>query len=85
MRNDLTRKTGEALTQDVDRLKRDASRMVQDARQHAQAHVAATRDFVGQAVESMQARVMANPLYLLGLGVALGVWIGLRLSGRSRQ
>jgi len=76
-------KTGAALVQDVDRLKRDAARVVQDAREHANAHVAATREFVGQAVESVQSRVMSNPLYILGFGFALGLWIGVRLAGRA--
>ncbi len=70
------------MIQDVGQLKKDAVRVVKDAREHAQAHVAATRDFVGEALGSAQSRVMANPLYILGAGFLLGLWVGSHLFGR---
>ena len=83
MQNHLISKTGAALIQDVDRLKRDAARVVQDAREHAQAHVTATREFVGRAVDLAQTKLSSNPLYLLGVGLALGLWLGMHLEGRG--
>ena len=81
MQNRLTTKTGAALLQDVDRLKHDAARVVQDVREHATAHVTETRQYVTGALDSARERVARNPLYVLGLGFALGLLLGLRLSG----
>ena len=83
MENRLTAKTAEALNQDVDRLKRDAARVVQDVREHANAHVEETRQRVNDTFDSVREKLAANPLYLLGFGFALGLLLGLRLASNA--
>jgi ElaB/YqjD/DUF883 family membrane-anchored ribosome-binding protein len=83
MENRLTAKTAEALNQDVDRLKRDAARVVQDVREHANAHVEETRQRVTATFDSVREKLAANPLYLLGFGFALGLLLGLRLASNA--
>ena len=83
MQNRLTTKTGEALIQDVDRLKHDAARVVLDVREHANAHVQETRQRVTDTFATVRDRLAANPLYLIGFGFALGLLLGLRLASNA--
>jgi ElaB/YqjD/DUF883 family membrane-anchored ribosome-binding protein len=81
----MTVQTREALLQDVDKLKRDATRVVRDMREHAQAHVDQTRQRVTDTVGAVRERLSANPLYLIGFGFALGLLLGLRLASGGRS
>jgi ElaB/YqjD/DUF883 family membrane-anchored ribosome-binding protein len=83
MRNQPTTKTGEALVQDVNRLKRDAARVVQDVREHANAHVEETRRRMTDTIGEVRDKLAANPLYLIGFGFALGLLLGLRLASNA--
>jgi ElaB/YqjD/DUF883 family membrane-anchored ribosome-binding protein len=83
MENRLTDKTAEALNQDVARLKRDAARVAQDVREHANAHVDETRQRVTDTFDTVREKLAANPLYLIGFGFALGLLLGLRLASNA--
>ena len=78
-------KDGQAFVQDVDKLKRDAAQIAEDVRDHANAHVMQTRQRVADTVELVRDTFNANPLALVGAGVAAGLFLGFLLHRRSRR
>ncbi len=75
-----TSKTGEALVKDVEKLKKDAVNVVQDVREHANAHVDETRQRVTDTIQSVQDSLTSRPLTLLGVGLFVGFLLGHRFS-----
>jgi ElaB/YqjD/DUF883 family membrane-anchored ribosome-binding protein len=73
-----TSETAEALAKDVKRLKKDVAQLTADAKAHGQAHVDDVRQRVNDAFASVQAQLAANPLAVLGIGLALGFIFGRR-------
>jgi len=76
--NNTTASTREALVKDVDKLKHDATQIVQDAKAHANARVDETKKRITDAVSDAQARAAAHPFAILGIGLALGYVFGAR-------
>lgn len=75
-----TTKTHDALVKDVEKLKKNAVQIVQDVRDHAQAHVDETKQRVTDTVQGVQDRLTSNPLALLGIGLFVGFLFGRRFS-----
>ncbi len=73
-----TDKTRDALLKDVDKLKRNAVQVAEDVRDHASAHVGATRQRVADTVQTVRETLENNPLALIGIGFALGVLLTFR-------
>jgi ElaB/YqjD/DUF883 family membrane-anchored ribosome-binding protein len=73
-------KTREALVKDVEKLKKDAVNVVQDVREHANAHVDETKQRVTDTIQSVQDRLTSHPLTLLGVGLFVGFLFGLKFS-----
>ncbi len=76
-------KDGQLFVKDVDKLKRDAVQIVEDVRDHANAHVTQTRQRVSDTLDLVRETVSANPWALVGAGVALGILIGFSFRRRS--
>jgi ElaB/YqjD/DUF883 family membrane-anchored ribosome-binding protein len=79
MSNTTTQETGKTLLHDIDKLKRNAAQVVQDAREHANAHVDETKQRVTDTIESVRENLVTHPLSLLGIGFAVGLLLGLRI------
>jgi ElaB/YqjD/DUF883 family membrane-anchored ribosome-binding protein len=79
MENHTTSKTREALLKDVDKLKQNAVQVVQDVRNHANAHVDATKQRVTDVVTATRENFLAHPMSLVGVGFAFGLLLGLKL------
>jgi chaperonin GroEL (HSP60 family) len=67
-----TSDTRETLVKDVNQLKQDATRIAQDVKAHANAHVDETKRRLNDALNAVQARLAERPLLLLGVGFVLG-------------
>jgi ElaB/YqjD/DUF883 family membrane-anchored ribosome-binding protein len=78
-------KDGQLFVKDVDKLKRDAVQIVEDVRDHANAHVTQTRQRVSDTLDLVRETVSANPWALVGAGVALGIFIGFSFRRRSNS
>jgi len=73
-----TTKTREALLHDVDKLKSTAFKVADDVRNHANAHVNQAKARVTDTFQSARDTLTANPLALLGIGFAAGLFFGFR-------
>jgi hypothetical protein len=78
-----TAATGEALVQDVNRLKQDVTQFTADAKAHGQAHVEAVQERFNQALATAKEQLASRPLTILGVGILLGYVFGRR--GRHRR
>jgi ElaB/YqjD/DUF883 family membrane-anchored ribosome-binding protein len=78
MQNHSVEKTRKALFEDVDKLKRSASQVAQDVRDHASAHVGETKQRVNDTILTLRENLTTRPLALIGLGVGLGLLLGFR-------
>ena len=79
MKNHSTSDTRKALLEDVDQLKRSATQIAQDVRDHASAHVDETKERVSDLFEAAKENLTTHPLTLLGIGFGVGLLFGLRL------
>ena len=79
MTNSTTSKTRAALLHDVDKLKHNAVQVAEDVREHATAHVDATKQRVTDAFQNVREDVLNRPLFLVGVGLVLGLLLGSRL------
>jgi ElaB/YqjD/DUF883 family membrane-anchored ribosome-binding protein len=75
--------TGDALVEDVNRLKQDVAQLTADARAHGYARVDEAKKRVNEAIAQAQAQLVAHPFAILGLGIVLGFLFGRR--GRRRR
>ena len=73
-----TKKTRQALVHDVAELKRNATQVAQDVREHASAHVDATKQRVSDTFLTVKESVTSHPFSLLGIGFVLGFLFGFR-------
>jgi ElaB/YqjD/DUF883 family membrane-anchored ribosome-binding protein len=80
-----TAATGEALTQDVNRLKQDVTQFTADVKAHGQAHVDAAQERFNQAVAAAKEQLSARPLAVLGVGILLGYVFGRRRRRRHQD
>jgi ElaB/YqjD/DUF883 family membrane-anchored ribosome-binding protein len=78
-------KDGQLFVQDVDKLKRDAVQIAEDVRDHANAHVLQTRQRITDTVGIVRDTFTTNPLALVGVGVALGLFLAFTLRRRSAR
>jgi hypothetical protein len=78
-----TAATGDALVQDVSRLKKDVTQLTADAKAHGKAHVDAAQERFNKALAAAQAQLAAHPVAILGVGLLLGYIFGRR--GRRRR
>ena len=81
METHTTTKTQEALLRDVDKLKQNAGKVVQDVREHASAHIDETKQRVADTFQTARDTLTAHPFYLLGIGFAAGLFLGSSESG----
>jgi len=75
-----TSQTRKTLLKDVGNLKRDAVQIAQDVQDHASAHVDETRQRVSETINTVRETLVANPFALLGVGFAIGLFLGIRFS-----
>jgi ElaB/YqjD/DUF883 family membrane-anchored ribosome-binding protein len=80
MENHTTAQTRDVLIKDVDTLKRDAIKITQDVKKHANAHVDETRQRFQDAFDQARDFVNDHPLALIGAGFFLGFVFGRRRS-----
>lgn len=75
-----TAKTRDALVKDVENLKKNAAQVVQDVREHANAHVDETKKRVTDTIQGMQKSMTTHPVALLGIGLLIGFLFGRRFT-----
>ncbi|MEI9998319.1 MAG: hypothetical protein WDO13_03700 [Verrucomicrobiota bacterium] len=85
MDNRLSENALEALARDVRKLRRDAAQVVLDIRDHAGARVDDTRRRLSDSLTGARRVLTSRPLYFFGLGFAVGLALGLCLTGPARQ
>ena len=73
-----TSETKDNLVKDVGQLKSDVTKIAQDAKAHAHAHVDEARQRVNDAIATLQAQLAAHPFAILGTGLLLGYIFGRR-------
>ena len=78
-----TTATGDALVQDVNRLKQDVAQLTADAKAHGKAQVTAAQERFNTALETARTQLTAHPFAILGTGLVLGYLFGRR--GRRRR
>lgn len=78
MENNSTTNTREALLKDLDLLKKNASQVVQDVKDHANARVTETRQHVTGAIGQAREKTRAHPLAILSVGLVIGFILGRR-------
>ena len=79
MENHTISKTRATLLHDVDKLKRNAVQVAEDVRDHAAAHVDETKQRVNDTFLTLRENLTTHPLALLGIGLAVGLLLGLRV------
>ncbi len=83
MESTTTTSSGDAIIEDVNRLKQDVAQLTADVKAHGQARVDEAKQRVTDAVAAAQAQLAARPLAVLGFGLLLGFLFGRR--GRRRR
>jgi ElaB/YqjD/DUF883 family membrane-anchored ribosome-binding protein len=78
MENNSTNSTREALVNDISNLKRDVTQVAQDVKDHAGAHVEATKQRINDKVQAVRDAAAARPLLVLGIGFLIGFILGVR-------
>jgi ElaB/YqjD/DUF883 family membrane-anchored ribosome-binding protein len=78
-----TTQTGDALVQDVSRLKEDVAQLTADVKRHGRARVDDAKQKVNDVITMAQTQLAAHPFAILGFGVMLGFIFGRR--GRRRR
>jgi len=79
MQNNTITKTREALFKDIDALKNDATKLVADVKDHANAHVNQKKQLVNDTITQVRQQATAHPFALLGIGFVLGVFFSRRM------
>jgi len=78
MENHTTDRTRETLVKDLSTLQRDVTKVAQDVKAHAGAHVDATKQRINEKVQAARDAVTARPLTLLGIGFLIGFIVASR-------
>jgi hypothetical protein len=79
MEKNPTAETSEALMKDIEKLKEDLARIAADLKDHAGAHVDATRQLLAERLRVAKEAAAARPLLILGAGFLLGFLFARRL------